>query len=340
MVRTIGLSRWRSPTTLLLGLGIGIVLLLVCLLFSLSLGAADIELGTIYRALTDFDDSTNHLIVRSVRLPRTLIALVVGAALAVAGAVMQGLTQNPLADPGILGVEIGAAFAVVVATFIFNINSLSVYAWFAFLGATIVAVLVYVIATLSPGGVTPLNLTIAGAVFSALIGTFISGIMIVSQHTLEETRFWLAGSVAGRDLDLLLQVLPYLMIGLALALVLGRQITTLSLGEDVAKGLGQNTILVKGLGAVSVVLLAGGSVAIAGPIGFVGLVIPHMARLVVGVDYRWILPYSAIFGAVLLTISDVAARLILRPLELPVGLIMPIIGAPLFLHLVRSRSKL
>jgi iron complex transport system permease protein len=340
MVRTIGLSRWRSPTTLLLGLGIGIVLLLVCLVFSLSLGAADIELGTIYRALTDFDDSTNHLIVRSVRLPRTLIALVVGAALAVAGAVMQGLTQNPLADPGILGVEIGAAFAVVVATFIFNINSLSVYAWFAFLGATIVAVLVYVIATLSPGGVTPLNLTIAGAVFSALIGTFISGIMIVSQHTLEETRFWLAGSVAGRDLDLLLQVLPYLMIGLALALVLGRQITTLSLGEDVAKGLGQNTILVKGLGAVSVVLLAGGSVAIAGPIGFVGLVIPHMARLVVGVDYRWILPYSAIFGAVLLTISDVAARLILRPLELPVGLIMPIIGAPLFLHLVRSRSKL
>jgi iron complex transport system permease protein len=316
------------------------LLLLVCLLFSLSLGAADIELGTIYRSLTDFDNSTNHLIVSSVRLPRTLIALIVGAALAVAGAVMQGLTQNPLADPGILGVEIGAAFAVVVATFIFNINSLSVYAWFAFLGATIVAVLVYAIATLSPGGVTPLNLTIAGAVFSSLIGTFISGIMIVSQRALEETRFWLAGSLAGRDLELLLQVLPYLTIGLVLALVLGRQITTLSLGEDVAKGLGQNTILVKGLGAISVVLLAGGSVAIAGPIGFVGLVIPHMARFLVGVDYRWILPYSAIFGAVLLTISDIAARLILRPQELPVGLIMPIIGAPLFLHLVRSRSKL
>jgi iron complex transport system permease protein len=339
MVRTIGLSRWRSSATLLLGLGIGMMLLLVCLLFSLSLGAADIELGAIYHAMTDFDDSTNHLIVRSVRLPRTLIALIVGAALAVAGAVMQGLTQNPLADPGILGVEIGAAFAVVVATFIFNINSLSVYAWFAFLGATVVAVLVYVIATLSPGGVTPLNLTIAGVVFSSLIGTFISGIMIVSQSTLEETRFWLAGSVAGRDLDLLLQVLPYLTSGLVLALALGRQITTLSLGEDVAKGLGQNTTLVKGLGTVSVVLLAGGSVAISGPIGFVGLVVPHMVRFLVGVDYRWILPYSAIFGAVLLTISDIAARLVLRPQELPVGLIMPIIGAPLFLHLVRSRSK-
>jgi iron complex transport system permease protein len=284
MVRTIGLSRWRSPATLLLGLGIGMVLLLVCLLFSLSLGAADIELGAIYRALTDFDNSTNHLIVRSVRLPRTLIALIVGAALAVAGAVMQGLTQNPLADPGILGVEIGAAFAVIVATFIFNINSLSVYAWFAFLGATIVAVLVYAIATLSPGGVTPLNLTIAGAVFSSLIGTFISGIMIVSQRTLEETRFWLAGSVAGRDPDLLLQVLPYLTIGLVLALVLGRQITTLSLGEDVAKGLGQNTILVKGLGAISVVLLAGGSVAIAGTITQGILRNPLAAPGIIGVN--------------------------------------------------------
>lgn len=329
----------RSYPLRLLGLGIGVLLLVICFVFSLTLGAADISPDEVLRALVAFDGSTNHLIITTVRLPRTLIALAVGASLAVAGAIMQGLTRNPLADPGILGVEIGAALAVVVATFVFNISSLSVYAWFAFLGAAIVAILVYLIASLSPGGVNPLNLTIAGAVFSALIGTFISGILIVSQRTLEEIRFWLAGSVAGRDIELLLQVLPYLTVGLVLALALGRQITTLGLGDDVAQGLGQNTAWVKGLGVVSAVLLAGGSVAIAGPIGFVGLVIPHMARFLVGADYRWILPYSAIFGAVLLTVSDVAARLVLRPQELPVGLIMPLIGAPLFLHLVRARIK-
>lgn len=339
MVKAIRVSGRRSPSVLLLGLGISIVLLLSCLLFSVSLGAAEIDPGTIYRALTDFDGSTNHLIIRTARLPRTLIALLVGAALAVAGAIMQGLTRNPLADPGILGVESGAALAVVAATFVFGIDSLSVYAWFAFGGAAIVAVLVYLVAAWSPGGVNPLNLTITGAVFSALINTMISGILIVNQRTLEETRFWLAGSVTGRDIELLLQALPYLAIGLLLALALGKQITTLSLGEDIAQGLGQPTSWVKGLGAVSVVLLAGGSVAIAGPIGFIGLVVPHVARLLVGADYRWILPYSAVFGAVLLIASDIVARLVLRPQELPVGLIMPLIGAPLFLHLVRSRIK-
>ncbi|PSO83678.1 MAG: iron ABC transporter permease [Cyanobacteria bacterium QS_6_48_18] len=317
----------------------GLLILLLCFFASLAVGAADISLGSIYTAFTAFDGSTEHLIIRTVRLPRSLIATFVGAALAVAGAIMQGITHNPLASPSILGVNAGAAFAVVVATFIFGSSSLSVYAWFAFLGAGITAVMVYLLGSLGRGGLTSLNLTIAGAALTAFISSITSGILIISQRTLEEIRFWIAGSIAGRELDLFMQVLPYLGVGLLLAFALGRQITTLSLGEDVAKGLGQQTAWVKIAAAVSVVLLAGGSVAIAGPIGFIGLIIPHMSRFLVGVDYRWILPYAPMLGAILLLVADTCARIVIQPQELPVGLVMPLIGTPFFIYLIRSKVK-
>jgi len=317
----------------------GLLILLLCFFASLAVGAADISLGSIYTAFTAFDGSTEHLIIRTVRLPRSLIATFVGAALAVAGAIMQGITHNPLASPSILGVNAGAAFAVVVATFIFGSSSLSVYAWFAFLGAGITAVMVYLLGSLGRGGLTSLNLTIAGAALTAFISSITRGILIISQRTLEEIRFWIAGSIAGRELDLFMQVLPYLGVGLLLAFALGRQITTLSLGEDVAKGLGQQTAWVKIAAAVSVVLLAGGSVAIAGPIGFIGLIIPHMSRFLVGVDYRWILPYAPMLGAILLLVADTCARIVIQPQELPVGLVMPLIGAPFFIYLIRSKVK-
>jgi iron complex transport system permease protein len=184
-----------------------------------------------------------------------------------------------------------------------------------------------------------LKITVAGAALTALLSSFTTGMLIFNQRTLEEVRFWLAGSVAGRDLTLLLQAAPYLLVGLVLALALGRQITTLSLGDDVAKGLGQRTGWVKGLAAVATVLLAGGAVAVAGPIGFVGLVIPHVVRFLIGVDYRWILPYAALVGAIFLVISDVAARLVLRPIELPVGIMTALIGGPFFVYLVRWRVR-
>ena len=317
----------------------GLLILLLCFFASLAVGAADISLGSIYTAFTAFDGSTEHLIIRTVRLPRSLIATFVGAALAVAGAIMQGITHNPLASPSILGVNAGAAFAVVVATLIFGSSSLSVYAWFAFLGAGITAVMVYLLGSLGRGGLTSLNLTIAGFALTAFISSITSGILIISQRTLEEIRFWIAGSIAGRELDLFMQVLPYLGVGLLLAFALGRQITTLSLGEDVAKGLGQQTAWVKIAAAVSVVLLAGGSVAIAGPIGFIGLIIPHMSRFLVGVDYRWILPYAPMLGAILLLVADTCARIVIQPQELPVGLVMPLIGAPFFIYLIRSKVK-
>lgn len=333
------LLRKKTPFLLLAGLLLSLLILGLCLLSSITFGAADISPVKVYQAIVAFDGSTEHLIIRTVRLPRTLIALIVGAALAVAGTLMQGITRNPIASPSILGVNAGAALAVVVATFIFGSNSLNIYAWFAFLGAGITASLVYFLGSLGRGGLTPLNLTIAGAALTAFISSITSGILIISQRTLEEIRFWLAGSVAGRDINLLMQVLPYLVIGLLLALALARQITTLSLGEDIAKGLGQETVWVKVMAAISIVLLAGASVAIAGPIGFIGLIIPHVVRSLVGVDYRWILPYAAVFGAIILVFADICARLVIQPQELPVGLMMPLIGAPFFIYLIRSKVK-
>ena len=329
----------RSQALLTTGICLSLLLLLVCSIASIILGITDTTPATAYEALTAFDGSFEHLIIRTVRLPRAATALLVGGAVAVAGAIMQGVTRNPLADPGILGINAGASLAVVVAVWVLDNPSLSVYASFALAGAGMAAIAVYGLASLSQGGATPLNLTLAGAALTALTSSLTAGILIVSQRTLEDIRFWLAGSVTGRDIHLVLQVLPYLGIGLMLALLLGRQLTTLNLGEDVARGLGQNTAWVKAIAATSVVLLAGGSVAIAGPISFVGLVIPHIVRIWVGVDYRWILPYAAIFGAILLLIADIGARLIIQPQELPVGLILPLIGAPFFIYLIRWQIK-
>ncbi|MBD2071852.1 iron ABC transporter permease [Leptolyngbya sp. FACHB-671] len=332
-------SKKRSPILQVVGLGVSILLLFVCLLLSITFGAADINLSTVWQALTAFDGSTNHLIITTLRLPRALIALLVGAALAVAGALMQGLTRNPLAEPRILGISAGAALAVVAATFLIGTTSIETYTWFAFTGAAIAAVAVYSLGSAGRGGLSPLKLVLAGAVLDYLLSALMTGILILDRRTLDEVRFWLAGSVAGRDFNVLLQVLPYVSIGLIIAFSLGKQITTLTLGEDVARGLGLNTAWVKAIAIITVVLLAGSAVALAGPIGFVGLVIPHIVRFWVGVDYRWILPYAAVWGAVLLLIADLVARLIIKPQELPVGIMMALLGAPFFIYLARSQAK-
>ena len=337
--KTVPVSRTQPQTLMAMGIFLGLFLLMGCFFASIALGVADIGLGEILQALTAPDGSTEHLIIRTVRVPRTITALLVGAAVAVAGAIMQGLTRNPLADPGILGINAGAALAVVTAVFWFDAASLNVYAGFALLGAAAAAVTVYGLGSLGRGGLTPLNLTIAGAALTALVSSLTTGILILSQRTLDEIRFWLAGSVAGRDMELVVQVIPYLAVGLALGLAMGKQLTTLSLGEAVAQGLGQNTVWVKTFAAISVVLLAGGSVAVAGPIGFIGLIVPHIVRFWAGADYRWILPYSALAGAMLLLLADIAARLLIQPQELPVGIVTPLLGAPFFIYLTRSQVK-
>lgn len=329
----------RVSTLRLTGLGISMVLLLACFISSITFGAADIHPGTVWQALTAFDGSTNHLIITTVRLPRALIALMVGAALAVAGSLMQGLTRNALADPTILGISSGAALAVVGSTFFFGSLSVQSYTWVAFVGGAIAAVAVYTLGSVGRSGMTPLKLILAGAVLSYLLSALTTAILILSQRTLDEIRFWLAGSVAGRDLNSLVQVLPYILIGLFVAFSLGKQITALTLGEDIAKGLGLRTGWVKGIATLVVVLLAGSAVSLAGPIGFIGLVVPHVVRFWAGVDYRWLLPYAAVWGAILLSSADLAARLVIRPQELPVGIMTALVGAPFFIYLARAKVK-
>ncbi|MFM2060622.1 MAG: hypothetical protein RLZZ507_292 [Cyanobacteriota bacterium] len=316
-----------------------LVLLLVCLVSSVTLGSAEIPIDQILTSFVSFDGSYQHLVIQTVRLPRSLIAILVGASLAVSGALMQGLTRNPLADPGILGIESGAALSVVATIFVFGTSSVTTLTIAAFLGAGITAILVYFLGSLGKGGATPLNITVAGAALTALISSLTTAILIISQRTLEEIRFWLAGSLSGRDANILFSALPFVTLGLIIALALGKQITTMSLGEDVAKGLGQKTAWIKILTAISVVLLAGSSVALAGPIGFLGLVVPHTVRFFIKTNYLWILPYSAVVGATLLLIADISARILLKPQELPVGVMTALVGAPFFVYLAKSKVK-
>jgi iron complex transport system permease protein len=323
----------------ILSLVIAILLLLLGIFANIAYGAADIPTSQILTAFTNFDDSTEHIIIRSIRLPRTLIASMVGASLAIAGALMQGLTQNPLAAPGILGINAGAALTVVVMVFGLGISSPALITLVAFLGALLAAIAVYSLGSLGQGGTTPVKLTIAGAALTALLSSITTGVLILSERTLEEVRFWLAGSLAGLNFNLFLTVLPWMIVGLLTAFALSRQMNVLSLGESVATGLGQQTGWIKLATASSVVILAGSAVALAGPIGFVGLVIPHLARGVIGVDYRWVLPCAAVFGANLLVWADLAARWLIRPQELPVGVMTAMLGAPFLLYLVRWRVK-
>jgi iron complex transport system permease protein len=323
---------------LIWGLVLSAIALILALGASLALGTTKISLVEIGRAFVAFNGSTEHWIARSVRLPRSLMAASVGAALAVAGALMQGITRNPLASPTLLGVNAGAAFVIVAVLFNIGTLPIGVEASLAMLGAALAAIAVYTLASFGRGGLTPLNLTLAGAALTAFFSALTTASLLLNQRAFDEIRFWLTGSIAGRDAKILVQVSPFLALGLVLALLLGRQITTLSLGESVAQGLGQQTAWVKALAVLSVVLLAGGSVAIAGPIGFVGLMTPHVAIAWAGRDYRWILPYTALWGAILLVIADIIARLVFFPEELPVGLVMPIFGAPFFLYLLNRQS--
>ncbi len=322
------------------GLLLGIVVVAVLLLASVTFGAADIDAGTLWRALSGEDTTSRAaIIVRTLRLPRAVLAVLIGAALATAGALMQGVTRNPLADPGILGIEHGAALGVVAAISVFGSTSLAFASVFAFAGAAITALAVYGLGALGRGGPTPLNITIVGAALTALLSSCTSALLILNQRTLEDVRFWLAGSLAGRDLALVIQALPYILGGLALAGLLARHVTTIALGDDVAAGLGQRTGWVKGLSALCTVVLAGGAAAVAGPIGFVGLVVPHAARFFAGQDYRWIVPYCVVLGAGFVVVCDLAARMLIRPLELPVGVMTALIGGPVFVYLVRWKVK-
>lgn len=323
---------------LLLGLVGLVVVLLVVSLLSIAVGARSVGLGTVVDALRHYQpgDSDHQVIIN--RIPRLLAGLLVGAALGLAGTIMQGVARNPLADPGILGVNAGAAFAVVCAIGLLGITAASGYVWFAFAGALVVMALVYALGSLGRSGATPVKLALAGAAVSAALTSLTTAVLLTDATTFDQQRFWTVGSLTGRRLELVAQLAPFVLVGIVLALCTGRLLNALSLGDDMARGLGQRVGLARAACAAAAVLLCGAATAIAGPVWFVGLLVPHLARVVTGPDYRWILPYSMLIAPVLLLASDILGRLVARPGEVQVGIVMSFVGGPFLIALIRGRK--
>lgn len=320
--------------------GAAAVLLGVAVLSSLAFGSLDVAPATVMEALTSADArDSEHLVVRELRLPRTIAGLAVGAALGLAGAVMQAVTRNPLAEPGLLGINAGAALAVVVGIGVLGLTAPAEYAWTAFAGAALAAALIAMFSARGRGrgSGTPVRLVLAGAVLAALFASLTGAILVMDASTLAVYRFWIVGSLAGASLSSVVTLAPLLGVGAVAAVIGARSLNALSLGEDVARSLGVRVGALRILANVAVVLLAGASVAIAGPIAFIGLAVPHAARLIVGPDWRWILPVSALVGPILLLAADVIGRLVARPSELQVGIVTALVGAPLFILLVRRQ---
>ncbi len=329
----------RKAARLSVGLlAMGAALLAIATL-SMATGARAIPLENVWGALTAYDpNSTDHRIVLDLRLPRTIVGLMVGAALGLAGAVLQGATRNPLADPSILGINAGAALFVVLGIAFFGFSQLSAYVWVAFAGAAAAMAVVYFVAALGREGATPVKLALAGAAVTAVLHAIINAILLTNTRTLDEVRFWQVGSLAGRSMDIAVQVAPFLTVGAVLAIATARLLDGLSMGEDVARALGQRVGLSRALAALAAVILAGGGVAAAGPIAFVGLTIPHIARAITGPGYRWILPYSMLMAPILLLGADIMGRVIAPPGEVQVGIVTAFLGAPFFIALVRRRK--
>ncbi|GAA2403621.1 iron chelate uptake ABC transporter family permease subunit [Nonomuraea africana] len=319
-------------------MGSAAVLAVLCLL-SLAIGSRAIPLEQVVRALADPAgvDPETAAIVGGTRLVRTLVAVLTGAALGLAGAVMQGLTRNPLADPGLLGVSAGAAFGIVVAAGVLGVSGLLPSIWFAFGGAAVAAVVVYLLGSRGRGGASPVKLAVAGIAVTYLLDSLTGGIALTDPEALDRYRYWSAGSLTGHDAGTLLVVAPFLAAGALLALSTAPALNSLSLGDDVAAALGRRLALVRLRGALAVTLLTGAAVAVTGPIVFVGLVVPHLVRTVTGPDHRWLLPSSALVAPCLLLAADILGRVVVRPTELDVSLVAAFLGAPFFIALVRRR---
>lgn len=325
-----------------------IIVALLCLA-SIAVGSRSVGISHVFTILgqlgsgTDVNDvsaagiSSVDAAAVANRIPRTVLALLMGAALGLAGAVMQGVTRNPLADPGILGVNMGAELAVVCGMAWFGLWNVTSSIWVGISGAAVAAVFVYIVGSLGRGGATPLKLALAGAATSAALSSFVSAVILPRADLAEKARSWQIGGVGGIGFEAIRQVLPFLVVGLVICFLAARSLNSLALGDELAAGLGERVALARATSALGAVLLCGAATAVCGPIGFVGLVVPHVCRLLVGVDHRWLLPFSALTGAGLLTVSDVLGRILARPAELDVGIITALVGAPFFIYIVRRQ---
>ncbi|CAN7185107.1 MULTISPECIES: FecCD family ABC transporter permease [Microbacterium] len=334
-----GAADLRRPVLVrTLWLLIGLVVLVVLTILSISFGVRAVSFDDIAAALTGHTDTIAQAAIVK-RIPRTVLALLVGAALALSGATMQAVTRNPIADPGILGVSNGASLAVVCGIAFFGLADPYGQMAFAIAGAGLAAVFVYTVGSLGRGGATPLKLALAGAATSAAFASLISAVMLPRVDLLQTFQSWQIGGVGGAEWPRIALTAPVLAIGALICFLCSRGMNSLALGDEMAKGLGENVFRTRMISALGAVILAGAATAIAGPIGFVGLIIPHVCRMLVGTDHRWLLPFSAIAGAALLTASDIVGRVIAPSSEeIQVGIITAIIGAPFFIWIVRRQK--
>ncbi|WP_052422966.1 FecCD family ABC transporter permease [Nonomuraea candida] len=327
----------RPARVRLLWLLATVVVLAATMVASVALGSRDVDWADVWAALGGADASLEQAAVAK-RVPRTLLAVLIGAALGLAGGVMQGVTRNPLADPGILGVNMGASLAVVVAVAFFGLGSPTGYVWVAMAGGALAAVFVYAVGSLGRGGATPLKLALAGAATSAAFASLVSAVILPRNDIAGGFRLWQIGGVGGASYERIGHILPFLAVGFAICLLSARGLNSLALGDEVAAGLGERVAVIRAVAALGAVVLCGAATAAAGPIAFVGLVVPHACRLLVGVDHRWQLPFSALTGAALLTAADVVGRMVTRPSDVEVGIVTALIGAPFFIHIVRRQK--
>ncbi|RUT45214.1 iron ABC transporter permease [Paenibacillus anaericanus] len=318
---------------------ISLLMLAIAIVCSIAFGVTDIPISSVWESFTHYNMSTEHLIIRTTRVPRALIAASVGACLAVAGAVMQVMTRNPIASPSTLGVNSGATFFIVMSTSLLGISGMGAFTWVALIGAAVSGGIVFTLGSIGRDGMTPVKITLAGASMTAFFASLTQGLMLTDGKMFDQVLVWLVGSVAGRDMAQLQTVWPYMAVGMLIALLLARHLNVLAMGDDVAQGLGQRTAHIKLFAAIATILLAGASVAVAGPIAFVGIIIPHIVRYLVGNDYRWILPYSAVLGALILVAADLGSRYIAMPKEVPVGVMTAIIGVPFFVYIARKGRR-
>ncbi|UFT98356.1 iron ABC transporter permease [Radiobacillus kanasensis] len=317
----------------------GLGLLVLTMSLSILYGAANIHFSTIWDSIYAFDpSSTSHQIIRGLRIPRALAAALIGAALAMSGSIMQGMTRNPLASPSIMGVTAGATFMMAVALAVFPQSSLIMMMFWGFMGAGLGTGIVFVVGSISKTGLTPVKLALAGTAVTAILSSLSTAITI-HFDVAKDISFWYAGGVSSVQWVHVQLLAPVALIGFIIAIFLAGSITVLNLGDDVARGLGQQTLVVKLIGTLVVLLLTGAAVSVSGTIGFIGLVIPHITRFLVGVNYRWIIPCSAILGAILLVVADTISRMINPPFETPVGTVTAIIGVPFFLYLARREGR-